>query len=91
MHSDGSSGSPGASVSGSYEMPSVLSSGAVGVPRRMNSGMGVWDEGMGMNGMGMGMGGGMGGMGMGGGMMKGPQTISVGGGGNAHGFAAMMM
>ncbi|THH17801.1 hypothetical protein EUX98_g9057 [Antrodiella citrinella] len=92
MNSVGSGGSPGASVSGSYEMPSVLSNGGVQMARRMNSGMGAWDEGLGMNGMGMGMGSGMGqGMGMGGGMMKGPQAISVGGGGNAHGFAAMMM
>ncbi|KAH8099664.1 hypothetical protein BXZ70DRAFT_240943 [Cristinia sonorae] len=83
MNSVGSGGSPSASVSASYEMPSVMSNG---VPRRMNSGMGVWDEGMGMNGMRMNMG-----IGMGGGMMKGPQAISVGGGGNAHGFAAMMM
>lgn len=83
--------SPPSSVSGSYELPSVLSNGGPngqGVPRRMNSGMsmnhGQWDESMG----GMGGLGNMGGMG---GMMKAAPAISVGGGGNAHAFAAMMM
>ncbi|KAK7694125.1 hypothetical protein QCA50_003701 [Cerrena zonata] len=86
--SNGNGGrSPPSSVSGSYEMPSVMSNGQ-GVPRRMNSGMSMghsqWDENMG----GMGGMGNMGGMG---GMMKAAPAISVGGGGNAHAFAAMMM
>lgn len=82
--------SPPSSVSGSYELPSVLSNGpnGQGVPRRMNSGMGMnhgqWDDSM--NGMG-----GMTNMGGMGAMMKAAPAISVGGGGNAHAFAAMMM
>ncbi|CAL1705844.1 unnamed protein product [Somion occarium] len=81
--------SPSGSISGSYELPNVMSGGPNGqgaLPRRMNSGMGVgqWDEAMG----GMGGLGNMGGMG---GMLKGAPTISVGGGGNGHAFAAMMM
>ncbi|THG96300.1 hypothetical protein EW026_g5508 [Hermanssonia centrifuga] len=86
----GSMGSVGSAGSGhgNYEMSNVMASGA-GVPRRM--GTGAWDEGMGMGGgMGqMGQMGPMGGMGMAG--RGAPTAISVGGGGNAQGFAAMML
>lgn len=80
MGSTGSVGSPG----GGYEMGLA---GAAGVPRRM--GAGGWEEGMGM-------GGGMAGMGAMGGMVgmggrAGGAAISVGGGGNGQGYAAMML
>ena len=74
-------GSPsGACMSGGFELPGMINASPNGVPRRMGSGMSVgqWDDGMA----------GMGGMG---GLLKSTQSISVGGGGNAHGFAAMMM
>ncbi|KAI0748786.1 hypothetical protein C8Q80DRAFT_1121107 [Daedaleopsis nitida] len=77
-NSSGSYGSP-ASNPGSYEIPSVLS---MNMPR-------AWDDGRnGMGGVNMNVG--MGGMGMGGMMMK-SAPIAVGGGGNNHGYAAMMM
>jgi len=82
----GSMGSVGSAGSGSFEMPGVMAANN-GMPRRMaGPGASVWDESMGM-GMGGGLAVGMGGM-MGRG---GQQPISVGGGGNAHGFAAMMV
>ncbi|KAI0784324.1 hypothetical protein C8Q75DRAFT_390853 [Abortiporus biennis] len=102
MNSVGSNGyggapspvSNGAQQGNNYDMMGMVGGNGQGVPRRMGSG-GMWDVNMGMNGM-MGMPGigAMGGMGVGG--MKGPvngggQAISVGGGGNGHGFAAMMM
>lgn len=67
-------------MSGGFELPGMINASPNGVPRRMGSGMSVgqWDDGMA----------GMGGMG---GLLKSTQSISVGGGGNAHGFAAMMM
>ncbi len=83
-------GSPsGTSISGGFELPGMMNSSAGGVPRRMGSGMGMgqWDDGM----TGMAAAGGMGGIGGMGGLMKSTQPISVGGGGNGHGFAAMMM
>ncbi|KAH9928108.1 uncharacterized protein B0H18DRAFT_1084582 [Fomitopsis serialis] len=74
------SGSMGSNGSG-YGSPG--SSGGYEVPRRMGSGNGApfGGEGMPM---------GMNGMGMGPGMMKGA-PISVGGGGNGHGYASMML
>jgi hypothetical protein len=80
----GSMGSVGSAGSGSFEMPNVMTANN-GMPRRM-TGPGGWDENMGM-----GMGGGLA-VGMSGMMSRGgQQPISVGGGGNAHGFASMMV
>ncbi|OBZ69087.1 hypothetical protein A0H81_10837 [Grifola frondosa] len=71
-------GSPGSNASGN-NLPNsydVMNSAGGTVPRRMSGGGGHWDDGM---------------MGMGGmGMMK-SAPISVGGGGNGHGYAAMML
>ncbi|TBU35357.1 hypothetical protein BD309DRAFT_982934 [Dichomitus squalens] len=78
INSNGSGYASPASNGGSYEIPSVMNGAAV--PRRMAGPGGAgWDDGMNM---------GMGGMNMG--MMK-SAPISVGGGGNAHGYAAMML
>lgn len=87
----GSTGSAG-SGRGNYEMSGVLTGGA-GVPRRMGGGGGAtgWDENMGMGGgmAGLGPMSAMGGLGLTGRGV--PAAISVGGGGNAQGFAAMML
>ena len=78
INSNGSGYASPSSNPGSYEMPSVMNGTAV--PRRMaGPGGASWDDGMNM---------GMGGMNMG--MMK-SAPISVGGGGNGHGYAAMML
>ena len=77
VNSNGSGYASPASNSGSYEMPSVMN-GHAAVPRRM-AGASGWDDGMNM---------GMGGMNMG--MMK-SAPISVGGGSNAHAYAAVML
>ncbi|TFK91092.1 hypothetical protein K466DRAFT_483529 [Polyporus arcularius HHB13444] len=79
VNSNGSGYASPASNAGSYEMPGVMG-GPGGAPRR--GGAPGWDDAMGV---GMGMGG-MPGMGM----MK-SAAISVGGGGNGHGYAAMML
>ncbi|EIW51895.1 uncharacterized protein TRAVEDRAFT_54312 [Trametes versicolor FP-101664 SS1] len=77
VNSNGSGyASPVSNPGSSYEMPSAMN-GPAAIPRRMGQG---WDDGMNMA---------MGGMpGMG--MMKGA-PISVGGGGNNHGYASMML
>ncbi|KAI0636369.1 hypothetical protein C8Q77DRAFT_1154320 [Trametes polyzona] len=78
VNSNGSGyASPVSNTGSSYEMPSVMN-GPAAVPRRM--GPGGWDDGMSMA---------MGGM-QGMGMMK-SAPISVGGGGNGHGYASMML
>ena len=85
----GSMGSVGSNGSVNYEMGGVMGGGA-GVPRRMTGSTQGWDESMGIGGgmAGLGPMGAMGGMGLGG---RGAPAISVGGGGNAQGYAAMML
>ncbi|OSD08212.1 hypothetical protein PYCCODRAFT_1357387 [Trametes coccinea BRFM310] len=79
VNSNGSGyASPVSNPGSSYEMPSVMNGGPGAVPRHL-AGNGGWDDGMNM---------GIGGMNMG--MMK-STPISVGGGGNGHGYASMML
>ncbi|KAI0363245.1 hypothetical protein BV20DRAFT_958671 [Pilatotrama ljubarskyi] len=80
VNSNGSGyASPVSNPGSSYEMPSVMN-GPAAVPRRMApTTSGGWDDGMNM---------GLGNMAMG--MMK-SAPISVGGGGNGHGYASMML
>ena len=87
----GSMGSTGSA--GSYEMGGVLGVGGmgIGVPRRMGGNTQGWDESMGIGGgmAGMAQMGAMNGLGMTG--RGAPTAINVGGGGNAQGYAAMML
>ncbi|KAI0820157.1 hypothetical protein BC628DRAFT_918585 [Trametes gibbosa] len=82
VNSNGSGyASPVSNPGSSYEMPSVMN-GPASVPRRMGPATGGWDDGMNV-GMPLGP---MSSMGM---MKSAP--ISVGGGGNGHGYASMML